>query len=96
MVNWARACPAVTGPVETLVVSARDRREAGQEGGARQHPLGAVRVQTHLLPLSRSADRLAHVAALTATRPRSCTKAGAPDRAGTSGIHPAARRRGRR
>lgn len=29
--------PVVTGPVQTLVVSGRDRHQASQEGGVRQH-----------------------------------------------------------
>ena len=49
-----RVCPTViAGPVEPLVMRARDRCERRERRRPQQHPLGLVRVQPDLLPVVR-------------------------------------------
>jgi hypothetical protein len=66
----------VTGPVETLVVSARDRHEVGQERRARDSTrsvrYGCKRTCSHSSALS--GPGFPQVAGPTDTRPRSCIR----------------------
>ena len=88
----------VTGPVETLVVSARDRRRMSAR--VRRRATAPARCGTgadaHLLPLVGGQRTGLAPRGRAHRHPAQVVHQAAPDRPGTSGIHPAARRRSRR
>ena len=84
----------IPGAVEALVVGAGHLGEPGQERGAREHALGLVGVQPHLLPLvHRQRTRLLPDAGVDGDAPEVVDERG-PPRIGR--LQPASHRRARR
>jgi hypothetical protein len=79
-----RSPAVIAGPVEALVVGPCDRRERREKRRAREHALGVVRVQAHLLPFVwRKRSRLLPDARVHRHATEVMDEPGPPDRSPT-------------